>query len=97
MVTTRPRGRERGYLYVDDLDLFVSSKDDEPARTDAQLRARASLAPLTYSCVPLGSGRRIALDADLDGCFDVTELQAGFDPRDAGSAPPGCESGTQLD
>jgi DNA-binding beta-propeller fold protein YncE len=93
VVTTRPYGKERGYLYVDDLGLFVSSKDDEPARTDAQLRARASLAPLTYTCVPLGSGRRIALDADLDGCFDLTELQAGNDPRDASSTPPGCSSG----
>jgi YVTN family beta-propeller protein len=93
VVTTRPQGRERGYLYVDDLGLFVSSNDDEPARTDAQLRARASLAPLTYTCVPLGSGRRIALDADLDGCFDVTELRAGYDPRNAASTPPGCSSG----
>jgi hypothetical protein len=97
VVTTRPHGKERGYLYVEDLGLFVSSKDGEPARTDAQLRARASLAPLTYTCVPLGSGRRIALDADLDGCFDVTELQAGFDPRDAGSTPPGCCSGPHGD
>jgi YVTN family beta-propeller protein len=94
VVTTRPHGRERGYLYVDALGVFVSSDDGEPARTDAQLRARASLAPLTYTCVPPGSGRRIALDADLDGCFDVTELQAGYDPRDAASTPPGCSSGT---
>ena len=97
VVTTRRHGEERGYLYIDDLARFVSSKDGEPARTDAQLRAQAHHAPLTYTCVPLGSGRRIALDADLDGCFDVTERLAGFDPRDAGSTPPGCSSGAHGD
>jgi hypothetical protein len=31
------------------------------------VRALASTAPLTFTCVPPGSGRRLALDRDSDG------------------------------
>jgi hypothetical protein len=90
VVTTRPQVREIGYLYIEADDVFVSSDPGQPALSDAELRARAAVAPLTYTCVPLGSGRRVALDADLDGCFDLAELEHGSDPRDAASVAPGC-------
>jgi DNA-binding beta-propeller fold protein YncE len=90
VATARLNGKEHGWLYTDDSGLFVSSEHGAPALTDAELRAVAQKAPLTYTCVPLGAGRRIALDADLDGCFNATEVEAGFDPRDPASRPPGC-------
>ncbi|HWN71676.1 MAG TPA: hypothetical protein VNM90_28760 [Haliangium sp.] len=68
----------------------MPSEHGAPALTDEQLRARAHHGPLTYTCVPLGSGYRVVLDADLDGCFNATEVRAGFDPRDSGSTPPSC-------
>jgi hypothetical protein len=37
--------------------------------------------------VPPGSGRRIAIDADLDGYLDGDELDAGSDPRNPASTP----------
>jgi YVTN family beta-propeller protein len=90
VVTTRVLLIELGWLYVDSSGLFVPSEHGLPALTDAQLRALAQWTPLTYTCVPLGAGYRVGLDADLDGCFNATEVQAGFDPRDSGSTPPFC-------
>ena len=90
VVTSRFLTIERGWLYIDGTGLFVPSKHGGLPLTDAQLRALTDYRPLTYTCVPLGSGYRIGLDADLDGCFNVTEVQAGFDPRDPASTPPAC-------
>jgi DNA-binding beta-propeller fold protein YncE len=92
VATTRLRAIERGWLYIDDTGLFVPSEHGQPALTDAELRALAGArgVSITYTCVPLGSGRRIALDADLDGCYNVTEVEAGHDPRDPASSPPDC-------
>jgi hypothetical protein len=87
VVTTRHGATERGYLYIESTRLFVPSEHGKPALTDDELRALARRGPLTYTCVPLGSGYRIALDADLDGCFNATESDADFDPRDASSTP----------
>ena len=83
-------GKERGFLYIDSTGLFVQSEHGEPDLTDAEVRAMAARAPLTYTCVPLGSGYRVALDADLDGCFNVTEVKQGRDPRDPYSNPWRC-------
>lgn len=90
VVTTRHGARDLGYLYIDGAGYFVPSEHGRPALTDAQLRAQATRRPLTYTCVPPGSGYRIALDADVDGCFNTTESGAGFDERDPASRPPGC-------
>jgi hypothetical protein len=45
---------------------------------------------VTYTCVPVGSGQRIGLDSDLDGCYDATEVRRGSDPRNAVSRPQNC-------
>ncbi len=62
-VGTTPRGwvREAGGLFRDDLDALW---------TDANVRALASDGPLTYTCAPPGSGRRMGIDRDLDGTLD---------------------------
>ncbi|MEM7587839.1 MAG: beta-propeller fold lactonase family protein [Acidobacteriota bacterium] len=92
VVTTRRGKREKGYLYVESSGVFVQSDHDKPDLTDAQLRNRAQHSELTYTCVPLGSGVRIGLDADLDGCYNRTEVKLGTDPRDPSSAPVVCET-----
>ncbi len=90
VVTTRLGFRERGYLYLPDEDAFARDIHGLPLLGRFALRFRALFAPLTYTCVPPGSGRRVALDADLDGCYDGTERLFGTDPRDPASTPPGC-------
>ena len=69
--------------------VFRSDRVTDPVLTDEQLRAFATGgAGLTYTCVPPGSGMRIALDRDEDGAFDRDELDAGTDPADPLSVPP---------
>ncbi len=90
VVTTRRNGLERGWLYLEARGVFRPSEHGAPDLTDAQLRQLAHQSALTYTCVPLGSGVRLALDADLDGCFNTSEVRAGADPRDPASIPLGC-------
>lgn len=90
VATSRQRGFERGFLYLAAQGRFVETEAGRPLLTDPELRALSAHAPLTYTCLPIGSGHRVALDADLDGCFNVDEAKAGTDPRDGGSSRPGC-------
>jgi DNA-binding beta-propeller fold protein YncE len=65
---------------------FRSDRAAEPVLTDAALRLRADPSqPLTYTCVPPGSGFRAGVDRDEDGFFDTDELDAGSDPSDPAS------------
>ena len=48
-----------------------------------ELAALASLdAPLTFTAVSYGTGRRLGIDRDDDGVFDRTELENGSNPLD---------------
>jgi hypothetical protein len=68
--------------------VFRGDRVSDPVLTDAQLRALATGADrLTWTCVPPGSGRRIALDRDEDGHFDRDEIDAGSDPANPLSVP----------
>jgi DNA-binding beta-propeller fold protein YncE len=73
---------ELGYLYRS--GLFHPAQQGAAARSDAQLRSAALSAQgeVTYTCVPPGSGTRIALDRDLDGVYDQDELLRGTRPAD---------------
>ncbi len=84
---TRALGRELGFLYTG--GRFVPDVERAPALTDGALRLLALVTghPLTYTCVPIGSGRRMGVDADLDGHLDGDEDLAGSDPRDPTSVP----------
>jgi hypothetical protein len=56
--------------------------------SDQNLRASATHgASLTFTCVPLGSGTRAALDRDGDGFADGDELLAHTDPANPASHP----------
>jgi hypothetical protein len=74
---------EDGFLYVGS-GLFARDRRGQPPITAAALR---SLAPVTYTCVPPGSGERVGVDRDGDGSWDGDERQAQTDPADPGSRP----------
>jgi hypothetical protein len=54
---------------------FVPDRAAEAAATLDDLLAIARVAdqPLTFTCVPWGSGIRVGIDADLDGVLDGDE------------------------
>jgi DNA-binding beta-propeller fold protein YncE len=62
VVKGRVGGIAAGFLYDPRDQRFVRSQSGDPRRTDAELRALATepLGELTFSCVPPGSGSRIA-------------------------------------
>jgi hypothetical protein len=43
--------------------------------------------PVTYTCVPRGSGERIGVDRDGDGAWDGDERDAHTDPANPASRP----------
>lgn len=68
-------GLERGWLYDPATRLFRSDHANEASRSLAQLTALAATprGELTFTCVPFGSGVRIALDRDLDQVLNGNE------------------------
>ena len=82
-------GLARGYLFDPAQAKFRSDRALEPALGDPALRALAATPgqELTYTCVPPGSGTRIALDRDDDGYLDRDELDGGSDPADPHDVP----------
>ncbi|MDH5392868.1 MAG: hypothetical protein OEY11_06735 [Gammaproteobacteria bacterium] len=78
----------RGYLYRG-AGKYQSSLVADSSITDSQLRALAKKldGELTFTCVPPGSGQRIALDRDEDGVYNLDEVAAGTKPNDATSFP----------
>lgn len=64
--------KDEGYLYKN--GMFLRNKAGKPALSDDDLRDLADKdEPLTYTCVPRGNGRRLAIDRDLDGTLDGNE------------------------
>jgi hypothetical protein len=81
-------GEARGG-YLTPAGTFQLDRAADAPLADADLRALA-VAPgqeLTYTCVPVGSGRRTGVDRDEDGYLDRDELDAGSDPTNAASIP----------
>jgi hypothetical protein len=64
---------EHGFLYVN--GTFRADRAFLPPISDAVLRFQAHLPgrETTYTCVPPGSGKRIAIDRDNDGVLDGDE------------------------
>jgi hypothetical protein len=81
------RGEARGW-YLQPAGTFRSDRSTEPALADAALRARPAHGnPLTYTCVPPGSGVRIGIDRDEDGIADRDEVDRCGDPDDPSRMP----------
>jgi DNA-binding beta-propeller fold protein YncE len=80
-------GVEAGFIYVGS-GRFKSDRQALPSITDAELRFLATRGhPVTYTCVPPGSGVRIGVDRDGDGFWDGDERDAHSDPADPTSTP----------
>jgi len=91
VVTGTIAGVARGWSF-DGLMFHGDLSTDAPL-SDAALRAFAATAgqELTYTCVPPGSGIRMAIDHDGDGVLDGDEVLRGTDPLDP---IPSCDGGT---
>jgi YVTN family beta-propeller protein len=63
-------GREHGWLHTGG-GAFLG--DEGEVTTDSDLRALTRRTPLTYTCAPPGSGRRMAVDRDADGALDALD------------------------
>ena len=86
--TSAVLGQDAGFLWNG--SGFQTAFSAAPPITDAQMRqliAAHLLPPVTFTCVPVGSGSRIAIDRDGDGFADYDELAAHTNPRDASSHP----------
>ncbi|MCG8590296.1 MAG: hypothetical protein MJE66_13475 [Proteobacteria bacterium] len=92
-------GEDRGYLFDPGSGTYDSDRAAEAGLSQAALDALAA-APgqsLTYTCVPPGSGVRVAVDRDLDGVFDSDERDQNTDPANAGSILGACNDGIDND
>ena len=84
----RISGDEAGFLYVGS-GWFARDRRGQQPVTGAALRSLAtdSGRPVTYTCVPPGSGERAGVDRDGDGSWDGDERHAHTDPADPDSRP----------
>ena len=81
-------GTETGFLYLGS-GLFKTDRRARPPITTAVLQSLATQFghPVTFTCVPPGSGMRIGVDRDGDGALDGDERDAHTDPADPTSKP----------
>src|SRR5262249_20518563 len=82
-------GVTSGALYLPSTGQFVRDRVAAPPSTPADLWGEAS-APASsqvWTCVPPGSGVRLAVDRDGDGVPDGDEVAAGASPIDPVSRP----------
>lgn len=67
--------------------VFVPSFSALPPLNPLQTWLLALASPVTYTCVPPGSGHRLGVDRDGDGHRDGDELLHGSDPADPQDTP----------
>ncbi|MDJ0834927.1 MAG: beta-propeller fold lactonase family protein [Acidobacteriota bacterium] len=91
VVTTRRGALERRFLFIPGSAAWLPNENGATPLSTQALLDLADRAELTFTCVPPGSGYRMGLDADLDGCFDLTEMDAGTDPRNPAAGPSPCQ------
>ena len=74
---------EAGFLYLGS-GRFARDRRGAPTITAAALESLAtdSGSPVTYTCMPRGSGERAGVDRDADGVWDGDEREARTDPAD---------------
>ncbi len=79
-------GTETGFVYIGS-GSFKRDRSAQAPLSQGLLKALALVAPVTYTCVPLGSGVRLGVDRDGDGFWDGDERDAASDPADPNSTP----------
>ncbi len=92
-------GRSRSALYDPGADTYIPDAIGEPAITAADMRTIAQVPgqATTFTCVPPGSGTRVALDRDGDGWLNYDESLSSTDPANPGSAIGACSDGIDND
>jgi hypothetical protein len=80
-------GEEAGFAYAGS-GVFRTDRQAQPRISGAVLRFLAHTGhPVTFTCVPVGSGTRLGVDRDGDGVWDGDERDAHTDPADPTSRP----------
>jgi YVTN family beta-propeller protein len=88
VVKGRRDGRERGWMYRGGNEFEADAAGLGHIVSAAQLLAAAAPgSELTYTVVPIGTQRRIAIDRDADSWSDGDELAVCADPADPASFP----------
>jgi len=72
-------GLHRGYLYRPSPDDDFLPDNGDPAISDGALRGKAATSEqeITYTCLPPGTGFRVAMDRDGDGLLNGVETATG--------------------
>ncbi len=78
---------QQAWLYDRNSDRFIADSNSQPELNEAAMLARINAAenPYLMTCMPWGSGQRLALDRDGDGLLNGDELRQGSNPDDAQS------------
>lgn len=66
---------------------FLADKSNEADTSTEVLGLATPQTPLTFTLVPRGTGRRIALDRDDDTFLNQDEIEVGSDPSDSSITP----------
>ncbi|MFM7736733.1 MAG: hypothetical protein ACKPBU_12225, partial [Alphaproteobacteria bacterium] len=82
-------GESRGFLLEADGFRGDRTSDRAVGLDEARSTARLAGQETTFTCHPVGSGRRASIDRDGDGHLDHDEIDAGSDPASAASVPGG--------
>lgn len=84
LVVQSPDGQQN-WLYDREIDRFIPDSSNGIALDESAMRNVVTQADIAYlmSCVPWGSGQRIALDRDNDGLLNADERAQGSNPADA--------------
>ena len=92
-------GEMRRYLYDPVADDYEPDRSTEGTLTRASLVALATTPgqEITFTCVPPGSGSRVALDRDGDGVVNRDELNDGTDPANPAHFVNACNDGIDND
>lgn len=88
IVKARVDGAIRGWFYERSSQSFKPDSSGANVNRAALLSKASTSSPFLFTLVPLGTGKRLAIDRDDDGALDFEELQAGTNAADQRSAPP---------
>ncbi|MDH3652799.1 MAG: hypothetical protein OEN21_00885 [Myxococcales bacterium] len=92
-------GFERSALYDPGTNSYIPDSLTDPSLSPSSMRTMAQVPgqATTFTCVPPGSGSRIALDRDQDGMRNYDEIQSSTDPANPGSIIGACSDGIDND